>query len=246
MSQIYQNFIKAKSANDLLRELERLNIDVPKRSQRTKEHTEKYIMCRFLSTFADMNLFPYPISIQKGERPDFLFSFIGECIGVEVTEASSSSYSSYLALAERERPEHFIDFGHFSNRESLNLSQKRELLGKNKITSRGFVGSEMEKSWKGFISEAIEKKSKKFLDDEFQKFHRNWLLIYDNTPTTILMQKYLIPYIEEIVSENSAYCFDKIFIETSWEDEGSFSNTSKIIQLSSEGFEVFSLNNLWE
>lgn len=241
------NYLSANGADDLLKSLACVDISVPGRTKgRTTEHTERYSICRLLSTLVHTEHLSYPLSLVKRERPDFLLTCNGREIGVEVTEATSKDYSSYQALVEHKRPGHFIESAIFRHGKTLSNDRKKELLNAEKLISCGWAGDGAEREWSLFIKDAIEKKQVKLQEDSFSKFDQNWLVIYDNSPTSFLNQELLIPYIKALFPTRDLLCFDMIFIQSSWFEGESAVSEAKIFALSLAGEEYLSIEDVWK
>lgn len=240
------SFLKASSADDLLETLAAVDIFVPGRTKgRTKEHTERYSICHLLSTLAETGYLSYPLCLSKRERPDFLLNCNGQKIGIEVTEATSEDYSEHLTYAESNNKD-FIEPALFKHGEKLSKNKKNELLTAEKLISDGWAGDGAEEEWSLFIKEAIEKKTNKLQEDGFFKFNQNWLVIYENSPASFLNEEELIPYIETLFPVESSFCFDLIFIESSWFKEDSSVSEAKIFVLSNCDQKYLSVNDVWK
>jgi hypothetical protein len=241
------SFLKANKADDLLKALAAVDISVPGRTKgRTTEHTERYSICHLLSTLAETDYLSYPLCLTKRERPDFLLNCSEQTIGIEITEATSHDYSSYQALIEHKKPGHFIESAIFRHGRTLSNERKKELLNAEKLISCGWAGDGAEREWSLFIKDAIEKKTKKLQEGSFSKFNQNWLVIYDNSPTSFLNEEDLIPYIKTLFPIGSAFSFDFIFIESSWFKEDSSVSEAKIFVLSNSDQKYLSVNNVWK
>jgi hypothetical protein len=55
---------------------------------RTHEQREWWCMRRYIFTLAEVDRLEFPISIEKGERPDFRCEFGSRALGIEVAEAT--------------------------------------------------------------------------------------------------------------------------------------------------------------
>lgn len=245
MNQGCREFISAKNIEDLISCLKSIDIEVPSRlNGRTTEHTERYSICRLLSTLAKTQYIDYPISLVKRENPDFLLVCNEKTIGIEITESTSQDYSEYLALHEREATDgHFIESAHFRFGIKITLEEKRELCSKDTLTACGWVGDGMESEWKLFINATITQKCLK--SKNYNKFSQNWLLVYDNTPSSFLDQEFLLPYIKELTTPKSFEFFDRVFIETRWFEENSENSKSIIIMITRDGVDVMPLEDIW-
>ncbi len=172
----------AFDCQELISKLSTIDISVPARTEgRTTEHTERYCMCRLLSTLAESDYLTYPVRVIKREKPDFSISSSGRAIGIEVTEATSKDYSAYLALHEREAPDdHLIEPGLFYHGKITTLEEKRKYISKSCLSADGWVGDSIERDCLLYIKDAISAKCNKLA--EYDTFDENWLLIYENTP----------------------------------------------------------------
>ena len=78
----------ATSKENLLSILSSLDMSVPPIGMgRTKEHVERWSICKLLSTLANQNQLTYPLQLIHNDRPDFLIKFTNERVGIEFTEA---------------------------------------------------------------------------------------------------------------------------------------------------------------
>lgn len=237
----------ANSKNTLQEALSAIDITVPSRVKgRTKDHKELYCICRLLATLSNSNLLSYPLSLTKPDRPDFLLNNNDLKIGIEVTESIPQHYAQYLDLAEKESSAGvLIEPAHFSENTQITKGEMQTLLKQDRLTSDGWVGDQPEKEWSLSIQKSINSKIKKLNDLGFSKFEKNWLLIYDNTPSLFLEKNLLTPYLAKLYTDSHQLNFDKIFIETAWSDDINEDIESIIIMITSEGFEYFPLMNLW-
>lgn len=173
-------------------------------------------MCHLLSTLANEKDLSFPISVNHRDRPDFLIHAGKSKVGIEVTEAVSERYAAYMALAEREFPNVFLEPAHFRWSEpKLTVEEMRGLLRQSQLTSNGWAGDDPEKEWALFIQSVVDAKLIKLARPEFEKLNQNWLSIYDNLPLpNINLEKaltFLRPLLEDRWLRDPS--FDVLFVE---------------------------------
>ena len=218
--------ITAASFDDLLRQLSGIDATVPPRKcGRTKEHTERAAICSFLSTFAGTNMFGYPLTIVKGEKPDFFLRTSLETIGIEITEAvrRSDAHVDSLEGPDTLRPinkELGLD-------DTVTRKEAREIK-EGKQDASLYVGNESEDRWTEDIFSRIVEKKGKFRN--YERCGKNWLYIYDNLPHPAPNRRLASENLSLKVQSSKDAPFDRIFIE--------FAPNDEIAQLDVAGGEV--------
>ena len=211
------NIPQTECATDLQALLNQVDTYVPGRTEgRTTAHTEKYTMHRYLETLVKNNMLTFPVSVEHSDKPDFVFKEKNTTIGIEVTEAVSKQFAAYCALREREFPKSILDLGLFYwGAPERTVSEMRELLEKNKITSSGWAGDSPEREWALYINSIVRVKLKKLAHIEFIKYHQNYLLIYDNLPLPNVHAKKATEYLVKQLQDTWSLLpsFDSIFVE---------------------------------
>ena len=229
--------ISAQKEDDLLRQLALIDISVPPIDQgRTTEHCEKWSICRILATLIKYQALEFPIKVTKRERPDFCLHTGQKKIGIEFTEAIQPDYARARVLPEANSDEAIIDPSLFKwGAPKKSLAELRSIASETKLTGPAWDGNEMEGEWSFAISGITQGKTSKLNSEGFEKFHKNWLLIYDNLDSgnIDLSCSYLVKEFEEYWSENS---FDKIFVETG----------NCVIVLQDGKFSKLKLNDIWK
>lgn len=220
----------------LLTRLAEIDISVPPRGPaRTAAHRERWTICRLLATLADNGELEYPLSLEKRERPDFKLTLGRMTVGVEITEATSQQFEKARTLADGPffYPSHFRPGGRNFSKDEL-----RGLVGADAPAGPGWGAKGAEKDWVNFISKALQRKLSKLSDEGFDKFDRNWLSIYDNSPKPMRMD-YEIAL--EFLGQNVAahfgkdVHFDNIIIES----------REFIFLINSEVSKSFNICDLW-
>ena len=211
------NLSQTECATDLSTLLNQVDTYVPRRTEGRKTvHTEKWTMHRYLETLVKNNMLNFPVSVEHSDKPDFVLKEINTTIGIEVTEAISKQFAAYCALREREYPNSIIDLGLFRwDAPDRTVTEMRELLEKNKITSSGWTGDSPEREWALYINDIVRVKLKKLAHIEFIKYHHNYLLIYDNLPLPNVHAKQATEYLIKEINDTWSLSpsFESLFIE---------------------------------
>jgi hypothetical protein len=147
---------------DLFRCFELIDCGVPPLEERTRDHQpfmEWYCLRGYLLPLGRHDLLAYPLTVQKGESPDFLLiGPDGVRIGLEITQ---------------------------STRDGLLPRLKREpgvaWLGRGPDGRAGWAGDEAEQDWCDAVSSAVEKKLRVIGAPHWHPAERQELVIYDNT-----------------------------------------------------------------
>lgn len=225
--------------NSLLQILAETDIDVPARTEgRRTEHTEKWIICRLLSTLASLNKLEYPVNLIHRDRPDFLLTIGSRNIGIEFTEAISRDFAEYCAPAEREFPDTLVEPGLFRWGVSrLSVQDMRELLKRGRLQSNGWDGDIAEEEWALYLESVLRKKLEDSIKENYEILPGRYLAIYDNLP---------MPYVYLGKAVNS-------FVEKcdyNWEHENYFNSIfvehgPVILEINKDEAIHHELNDLW-
>jgi hypothetical protein len=230
----------AENKTGLCSVLRNIDISVPLRTEgQTTKHVEVFSICHLLATLANSNLISYPVSVQHCDRPDFQIRFGALDVGVEVTEAIPEQYAAYMALAEREFPDHdLLDPGLFRRRSrKLSTDEKRSSPSGKQLSGSPWAGDKAEREWALSMQDVIDSKFSKLAKPGFRLFSENWLLIYDNIPTYF-------------ISLEKAITFLLTTLTTRWSRNPSFSaiyieHDPVIALLSPSDVRYLTLCNLW-
>ena len=211
--------ISAESSVDLLRQLRGIDTTVPPRHcKRTKEHTERAAICSFLSAFAETNMFDYPLTIVKREKPDFILRTCLETIGIEITEAVRRSDAYVDAYADSKGIEalRMINKEPALN-EDITHNEAKEIAEGNQADSPGYEGNESEDKWTEDMFSIIAKKKDKF--SNYEKCDKNWLYIYDNLLHPMPSRRLASENMSLKLKSSKDVPFNRIFIEFAPNDE---------------------------
>jgi hypothetical protein len=157
------------------------DIAVPPRGLgRTKEHTQRWAIARFLATFAKAELIRFPLELRVGDRPDFVLVRAGESTGVEATEAIQEDHARVDALRNirgysEPRLSRRIRAG-----DAPKTLAEIEAIARGEIDDAGWVGNSVELDWAEAMHYVLRRKVERFEQPGYRKFQENWLLIYDN------------------------------------------------------------------
>jgi len=227
--------ISADNRIDLMNKLAAVDISVPPRSKgRTKDHCERWSICRLLSTYPN---FSFPIKIIHRDKPDFLLKTFDKKMGIEHSEAIQQDYAHACAISENENNNNVVDLSLFKWGQKKNPSKIYEIANRTTLTGPGWEGDSAEIEWSQALYDIIQKKTILLRKNDFKKYEENALLIYDNlslpsinyTKAKSLVRKILITY------WNSVIIFNNIFIQTD----------ALLIVISQEKINTFKTNNIW-
>ena len=80
-------------------------------NRRTHDQKELFNLRQFLTTLAAHGKIEFPLSVEKGESPDFMLTVGGgEPLGLEVTEATTNEWQRELTETERHVQRRRYDF----------------------------------------------------------------------------------------------------------------------------------------
>lgn len=231
----------ASSKTDFLFILKQQNINVPSRTEgRTSQHCERFGGFRLLATWANADYLTYPIKLVHRDKPDF-FLLHGEIeVGIEFTEAVSEKDAAIDALAEKMGKQAFlfVDMFDFDKRKAkLTESEMKEIIKNPPSGGPGCGDDGFEREWVKWMFARVNKKTNDFNKPEFEKFNKNLLLIYDNSPTFLInigtAMKYLMPKLDDYWFKNNR--FDKVLIETG----------NQIIQIHPSSWSIQPIFDIW-
>jgi hypothetical protein len=228
--------ITAESPDDLLHQLRAIDIDVPPRGEgRTKQHTERWSICRFLSTYADTPLLRYPLRIDRGDRPDFQLTSDSMRVGIEHTEAVAADLAWATAIQNRDQ----IDVSRMFHRVRAGdprLSRSEvERIAHGEATGDGWAGDSVERDWSEVMAHFTRDKVERFAQPGFAHLESNWLLVYDNWELPALNQPKAARMFQSWFASDSIP-FDQIFVEC----------RSNIWQFGRAGHAYHSIVDLWD
>lgn len=225
--------IHADSAQELLCKLGQLDISVPPRTkERTTEQCERWSICRFLASFSDSELLPFPINLVHRDKPDFLLELDQQKVGIEVTEAIHENAAAIDAYRKNKGIDGVFSVKrHLPENAKLRGAELRREASSND-PGDGWAGDSVEHEWAGAMKNSVIGKVAKSKKPDFELFKRNWLLIYDN---------WFLPGCDRATAVKKLFDsleyepFENIFIECS----------SKFWVINNNGFYSRTINNLW-
>lgn len=166
--------VELRSYDDLLDKLAVVDRPVPGRTEgRRQADRERYCIVSYLLHLGEAGLLAYPLTVAKGEAPDFVLRFgDGRTRGVEVTEASTPEHQQAATELERSPP------GTLLEDDELRLPGEP-------LRGRGFVGDEPEKEWSRIVLGAVERKVDGYDYGELDELE---LLVYDQTGVGVMVK----------------------------------------------------------
>jgi hypothetical protein len=231
--------LRAFSQSALFEHLSATDISVsPRGSERTSDETERWSICRLLSTLGALDRFTYPLKVEKSERPDYVISYNGKhAVGVEITEVIHEEFARTLTLPEAQQSDSVVDrslFRWFDPRRKL--QELRQIASQTKLSGPGWEGNSPEIEFADAIMDRLRIKTAKLNEESFGRYDQDWILIYENLYLPNLKKtvasSYLAIALDEYWSVNS---FQKIFVEA-----GQF-----IIEFSQSETRVHRILDLW-
>lgn len=182
--------ISAKNRTDLMDRLAEIDISVPLLSQgRTKDHCERWSICRLLSTYTN---FSFPIKLTHRDKPDFFLKTSDLEIGIEHTEAIPQDYAHASAISEKLDNDTVVDMSLFKWGQKKKPNEIYKIANMTKLAGPGWDGDGPEIEWAQAVFDITRTKTNLLRKIDFQKYDENILLIYDNLPSlTSIIQKQL-------------------------------------------------------
>lgn len=238
---------EANSRQELLNHLKDIDITVPPRNEgRTTKQVELWSFCRLLSTIHDGELVNFPLKAVHGDRPDFeIHQQVGGIIGIEFTEAIPQQFAWAVSLRDQYFPDAFLELDHFrwgapnrTKEEILKILEKSQY----RLSGMGWYGDSVEQEWAHAMKDCTLAKAEKLNNKGFRKFSQNWLLIYDNVPSSQLKIDIAMKYLDQFTSHYWANLspanavFDTVFVEVG----------DNLIHIQSQGWSAKNIVNLWE
>ena len=161
----------APDSDTLRKVLRTIDITVPLRTEgRKTTHTERWIVCRLLSTLDRQGHLCFPVSVTHRDKPDFLVTQGSLQVGIEATEAISEQYAAFSALAEREFPDILLDPGHFRwDSPRKTVEEMREILRQGRLTAAPWIGDRPEEEWALYMESIVRTKLGKLRRLDFTK-----------------------------------------------------------------------------
>ena len=166
----------------------------PRGVGRKYDHAENYVMRDLAWTLANTTtLFTYPLSIAKGQSPDFDVQIAGQAIGVEVTDAIPNSFAKAIVEQNREYRDQ----------------------GRAYAISCSESGDDAERQWAEVIANAVDKKLGKLNDPHWRRQDQNWLAVHDVAPQAVGDLGLACFYLHERLAAlpHHDVNFDRVFVE---------------------------------
>lgn len=228
--------VDCTSVDELMKRLAATSLEVPKRTNgRTTEQTERWTICRLLSTLGALKRLVYPLSVLHVDKPDFTVSMSSARVGIEVTEAIHRDYARCVALAEHEKPDAVIDASLFRwGDPEKTLAQLRAIVAASQLTGPGWAGDSVESEWAIHIASIIASKRAKL--PSYRQHDLQWLAIYDNLPLPNVNLALAVQKLQRLLQPwNDKATFDEIFVE----------HGPVIVALTGQSVCFLELNDLW-
>lgn len=205
--------LTANSRDELLYELSQLDTRVSPRSLgRTTEQTERHGIAYLLASLPPSDL-AFPLTVEHGDRPDFVLRFIGCAVGVEFTEAIAENVARASAIREKGvGPRvHFIPRAEPDEPARTSATLRREI--QEDKPGGPWVGDESEQSWASAMLHFTQAKVAKAAKPGFTNYEHNWLLIYDNWSVPALKHAEAVRRFQVACFAHNIFCtFERVFV----------------------------------
>jgi hypothetical protein len=206
--------VEASNTRELHEKVRSYDIHVPNRRKRKHEHVENWSLAHLLLYLDLTNLVSFPIKVIGRESPDFQ---LNDLVGIEITEAISESYASFLSMLEKEDGG-MHDPTHFKWGCKVSKVKQKTLVKEKKLTGPGWEGNESEYTWAKAILEVALKKSEyiwaQYSKCKFDRFQLNWLVIYSNLAECGIDKSLACKLLEENFKGRNWF-FSDIFVQYS-------------------------------
>ena len=205
---------EASNKEELSQALDLMDITVPPRySRRTTEHTEIWLIHKFIRTLQQCGQINPPICLINRERPDFELTINTTSLGIEITEIINPDYAKTLSLPEAQNETSIIDASLFKwGSPKRSLHSLREIASRKKLTGTPWMGNSVETEFVKSIIDTVNCKHQKYING-YEIFNLNCLLIYHNQSSPNLdFSESLNMTSEGLKSYWSDFGFDRIYI----------------------------------
>lgn len=171
------------SRDDLAAVLLESRVDVPERGAgRTSDHTEPWVFAHLLSTMSAAGELSFPLTLEKGERPDYVLSGANGERGVEVSELVPAALAQAVKIRNKEFPDARVDSSLFKPGVSHRPREEVRSLLRDCASGFGWEADSVEREWAQACGERAANKVQALASRGYSLYPENWLLLYDNLP----------------------------------------------------------------
>jgi len=227
--------ISAQDRTDLMNKLSEVDISVPLRSEgRTKDHCERWSICRWLSTCPNIS---FPIKLTHRDKPDFFLETPDLEIGIEHTEAIPQDYAHANAISEKKGNDTVVDMSLFKWGQKKKPHEIYEIANRTKLTGPGWEGDSPEIEWVQALNDITQNKTILLQKGDFQKYEESALLVYDNLPLPYVDYSKATSFLREAFKAywNAGLIFNTIYVQTD----------DLLIFISQKAIKTFNTINVW-
>ena len=221
---------EAANAAELRDKVRESYVRVPCRTEgRTTEHSETWVICRFLAALAETNLLDYPVYVKHRDRPDLVLRLPLGFTGVEIRQVTPEDHARMDAYAEREgiMALRSVPYRFGEPRRS---QKEIEQVARDEAQVPPRMGHSVECDWIEAMLHAAECKATQFTKPGFTKYPNNWLLLHDEWKPVAENEPFATSRLaRKIFNQNWMNPFNKVFIlrpRNIWE----FTNTAEPVK----------------
>ena len=211
------NIPKANTKDELINILSQFDISLPPVGDgRTKEHDERLAICMLLSALAHTDELTYALSLEHKDKPDFRLHEGDNITGIEVTFARNQDQAHFKAMMNRSDTSKIYSTNVFQPEQRLSQAEKEAYLTED-LPAFPLMGDQPYKNWATYVSESIKKKILDFDNSKFEKFSKNILVVFVETPEQVAVSdidkaiQYLTPELDKAWAE--VVHFDCIYVQ---------------------------------
>lgn len=206
----------ADSKEELLQVLQQLEIRVGSAVGHTPQPRERYVLARFLSTMASLNLLRYPLKLVHGDKPDFLLHMQSEQIGIECVEAVAKESRHIRAIRRRKYPQAWRSIPTLKAGENLLTATEKDQFASGERGEAPLQGNMPEQMWADAMEHFVRNKTTKLRAGNYAGSPKTWLLIQDEYSAVINhdeeLEEAMALCLPRIKPFFDVPCFDSIFI----------------------------------
>ena len=205
---------EAANAAELRDKVRESYVRVPCRTEgRTTEHSETWVICRFLVTLAETDLLDYPVFVEPGDRPDLVLRLPLGPTGVEIRQVIPEDHARVDAHAEREGIMAVPAVPKYRVGGSRRSQKEIEEIARDEAPAYPHMGDSPARAWVEAMLYAAECKAMKFMKPGFTKYPNNWLLLHDEWKPTLDNEPFATSRLaRKIFNQNWMNPFDRVFI----------------------------------
>ena len=203
--------LSARTFDELHDRLPDLNTTVPARPAPRGATPEIYSIVRLLGS---MPLAPedFPLSLAKGERPDFALQLGARSIGIEHTEAIPQNVAHESTLRAALGRDTYLMRSAVVGEPRKSKKQLLAEIEEDRMPPP-MMGDSVERGWAEAMAHCVDSKVASARKPGYAAHGEHWLAVYDNWPSPALERELALELLQESLKAGPAFAvFERIFI----------------------------------